>query len=191
MIALRSGFRCSRQRSLRGGRPRSPYVKETWNGWAWVRVRWDGSAWVLGRQVGKVKMALIVAIGALSTVGFLAAASGLTLGANDDPFTVTIRNDTSQTVTDYGYFVTVPRTSNGGGATVLKPGHSFDESEFANEGVDQDRITSLGGKVLGCLPFQFSENPPEPFEVNVTEMVPCKNWRDEAQSKTDWPDPKY
>ena len=103
---------------------------------------------------------------------------------------MTIRNNTSQIVIDYGYFVTVPGTSNGGGAVVLRPGQSFGESEFANEGVDQDRITSVGGRTLGCLPFQFSENPPVPFEVDVTEMVPCRNWGD-SESKVDWPDAKY
>ena len=36
-------------------------------------------------------------------------------GANDDPFTVTIMNNTPHTIVDHGYFVTVPGTSNSGG----------------------------------------------------------------------------
>ena len=161
----------------------SPYIRQTGNGLAWVRVRWNGSAWEPAK-VGKIRVALVLAVGAVGIIGFAAAAAGISIGANDDPFTVTIRNNTSQTVIDYGYFVTMPGTSNGGGAVVLGPGQSFGESEFANEGVDQDRITSVGGKTLGCLPFQFSENPPVPFEVNVTEMVPCRNWGD-SESKVD------
>jgi len=167
---------------------RSPLVRQTWNGLAWARVRWDGSAWQLAK-VGKMRVALIVAVAAVAMIAFAASAAGISLGANDDPFTVTIRNNTSQTVVDHGYFVTVPGTSNGGGAVVLRSGQSFGEPEFANEGVDPDRITSLGGTTIGCLPFQFSENAPKPLVVKVTEMVPCRQWPE--YSKEDWPDPDY
>jgi hypothetical protein len=140
-------------------------------------------------KVGKMRVALIVAVAAVAMIAFAASAAGISLGANDDPFTVTIRNNTSQTVVDHGYFVTVPGTSNGGGAVVLRSGQSFGEPEFANEGVDPDRITSLGGTTIGCLPFQFSENAPKPLVVKVTEMVPCRQWPE--YSKEDWPDPDY
>lgn len=113
-------------------------------------------------------------------------------GANDNPFTVTIVNDTSQTVLDHGYFVTQPGTSHGGGVVSLKPGHSFGEGEFANEGVDSDRITSLDGKTLGCLPFKFSQNPPVPVVVKISEMVPCDDsGGSSAVGGHDWPSSKY
>jgi hypothetical protein len=118
--------------------------------------------------------------------------SGCTLGADDDPFNVKIVNNTSDTVVDHGWFVTKPGTSDGGGPVVLKPGKSFAESEFANEGVDQDKISTPSGKTLGCLPFQFSENPPLTIRVEVTEMVQCHNWGNPpGNSKYDWPDRKY
>jgi hypothetical protein len=118
---------------------------------------------------------------------------GVGLGANDDPFQVKILNDTSQMVIDHGYFVTLPGTSDGGGPVTLPPGRSFEEPEFANEGVDQDRITTLGNKTLGCLPFQFSKNPPIVLVVKISEMVRCRtiNPITGAESKTDWPDPKF
>jgi hypothetical protein len=113
-------------------------------------------------------------------------------GANDNPFTVTIVNDTAQTVVDHGYFVTQRGTSKGGGAVTLKPGHSFGESEFADEGVDADRITSPGGETLGCLPFKFSNNPPVTLVVKVSEMVPCGNsGGSSAVGGHDWPSSKY
>jgi len=112
-------------------------------------------------------------------------------GANDDPFTVTITNDTGQTVVDHGFFVTQPGTSNGGGAIVLKPGKSFDESEFANEGVNPDRITTSTGRPLGCFPFQFSENVPTPLVVKVSQMVPCQKWVPHTTQPHDWPNPNY
>jgi hypothetical protein len=84
-----------------------------------------------------------------------------------------------------------PNTSDNGQVIVLGPGRSFAESEFANEGVDPDRITSPSGKTLGCLPFQFSENAPTPVVVNVTQMVICKHWALESNLPKDWPNPSY
>jgi hypothetical protein len=108
-------------------------------------------------------------------------------GANDDPFTVT--NNTSHTVIDHSFFTPIPGTSNGGDPVVLKPGRSFDEPEDANEGTDPDRITSLSGKTLGCLPFQFSENAPKPLDVKITQMVRCRHWGYEVNMPKDWPNP--
>src|ERR1700677_313894 len=107
---------------------------------------------------------------------------GCGLGAEDVPFTITITNDTSNTIVDHTFFSTVP-SSRGVGAVVLKPGHSFKEAEYANEGVDPDRITSLSGKTLGCFPFQFSRSTPQPFDVKVTQMVPCRRWK---HLRNDW-----
>ena len=105
-------------------------------------------------------------------------------GANDVSFNVTISNNTDHTVVDHGYFETQ--------AEELKPGQSLDEAEFPNEGVDQDRITTPSGHVLGCLPFQFSEIPPIELRVNLIEMVPCRNWGNPSgNSKYDWPNRSY
>jgi hypothetical protein len=112
-------------------------------------------------------------------------------GANDDPFTVTVTNNTFHTVVDHSFFTTIPGTVNGGDPVVLKPGRSFEESEFANEGTDPDRITSLSGRTLGCLPFQFSENAPTPINVNITQMVRCLRWGFEVNMPRDWPNPNY
>jgi len=117
--------------------------------------------------------------------------TGCGIGANDDPFPVLMTNNTHQTLVDIAWFVTTPGTSNGGGQVVLKPGQSFAEEETANLGVSQDRITTLAGKTLGCLPFQFSENPPVEITVDLTEKVPCGHWGDGKQSKHDWPYRKY
>jgi hypothetical protein len=132
----------------------------------------------------------------LLAIDLLASAAmllqGCSIGAYDDPFTVTIVNDTHQTVVDHAWFVGMPGTSNGGGPVVLKPGGSFGESEFANEGVDQDRITTLSRKTLDCLPFQFSENPPVAIRVMLTQMLPCQNWGNPpGNTKFDWPDRNY
>jgi hypothetical protein len=112
---------------------------------------------------------------------------GCGLGSEDVPFTVTITNDTPNTIVDHSYFSTV-HSSRGVGAVVLRPGRSFKEPEYANEGVDRDRITSLSGKTLGCFPFQFSRNAPQPFYVKVTQMVPC---RPSKHLRDDWPSVKY
>jgi hypothetical protein len=109
-------------------------------------------------------------------------------GFEDVSFNVTVTNNTSRTVVDHAFFITQPGTSNGGGTVVLKPGHSFDDPEFANEGVDPDRITNLAGKTLGCFPFQFSEDV-SGLRVKLTEMVPCKHWVPESNQPKDWPNP--
>ena len=93
-------------------------------------------------------------------------------GFEDVPFTITVTNNTSRTVVDHEFFMTKPGTVNGGGAVVFKPGHSYSESEFANEGVDPDRLTTLSGKTLGCFPFQFSQDDPG-LRVKVSQMVRC------------------
>lgn len=133
-------------------------------------------------------------LGMLTFIGLALVAlllAGCTVGANDDPFSVKIVNDTPHTVVDHAWFVNRPGTSDGGGPVVLEPGHFFDESEFANEGVGQDRISTPTGKTLGCLPFQFSENPPTTIIVHIAEMKPCGKWGDFKQSKHDWPDPNF
>ncbi len=115
-------------------------------------------------------------------------------GANDDPFTVTIKNDTSAAIVDHSFFGAAygtPGTSHNGQVITLTPGRSFAETEFANEGVDPDRVTSLSGKTLGCFPFQFSENAPTSVVVKVTQMVRCKNWVPESNLPRDWPNPNY
>jgi hypothetical protein len=103
-------------------------------------------------------------------------------GANDDPFTVTITNDTSQTIVDHTFFSAAYGTpaSHNGTVIVVKPGRSAGVTEVANLGTDPDRITSLSGVTLGCLPFQFSENPPTTLDVKVTQMVHCRHWAYEA-----------
>jgi hypothetical protein len=115
-------------------------------------------------------------------------------GAEDVPFTVTVSNDTSHTIIDHVFFTvnygTKDASSNGRIVTVL-PGHSFGEGEYSNEGVDPDRITNLSGKTLGCFPFQFSETPPKPLVVKVTQLVPCRHWALESNLPKDWPNPNY
>src|ERR1700677_5137271 len=131
------------------------------------------------------RMALLLT--ALSTVALLLQACG----ANDVPFTVTISNNTGHTLIDHSFFTPKPGTSSGDDPVVLKPGQSFGEPEFTNEGTDPDTITTVAGKVLGCLPFQFSENPSKSLVVKVTETVPCRHWAFEANSPKDWPNPHY
>lgn len=110
-------------------------------------------------------------------------------GFEDVPFTITVTDDTSQTVVDHEFFMTKPGTVDGGGAVVFKPGHSYSEGEFSNEGVDPDKLTTLSGKTLGCFPFQFSQDDPG-LRVKVSQMVPCKHWVPESNLPRDWPDPK-
>lgn len=134
------------------------------------------------------RLARVVLLG----VSFLASALLLqACGANDDPFTVTITNNTDHTVVDDSFFLPKPGTTVSGDPVLLKPGHSFGETEFANEGVDPDRITTPSGKTLGCFPFQFSENAPTPLVVKVSQMVPCKRWVPESNLPRDWPNPNY
>lgn len=97
-------------------------------------------------------------------------------------------------IVDHSFFGAVYGTSNtsdDGQVITLKPGHSFVENEFANEGVDPDRVTSLSGKTLGCFPFQFTENAPAPVVVKVTQMVMCRDWIPESNQPKDWPNPSY
>jgi len=120
--------------------------------------------------------------------------SGIGQGFDTNPFSIRIVNDTSATVIVHSHFGaaygTVDESANGMTITLL-PALGFDDTVIANEGVEQDRVTNLSGKTLGCLPFQFSENTPSTLTVNVTKMVPCKKWTEWQTSKKDWPDPKY
>jgi hypothetical protein len=154
-----------------------------------------------GRQAPRLRP--VVATAYLAGVGIrrtpalaLAALTSLalflcscTLGAEDVPFTITVTNNTPQTVVDHEFFMTKPGTVNGGGAVVFKPGHSYSESEFSNEGVDPDKLTTLSGKTLGCFPFQFSQDDPG-LRVKLSQMVPCKHWVPESHLPAGWPDPK-
>ena len=149
--------------------------------------------WNMGRRtVGRVAVVVLVSLVTVPALAGLAVASGLHLGAEDVPFNVTVTNNTSRAIVDHSFFGAdygTRGTSDNDQVVVLKPGHSFGEAQYPNEGVDPDRITSLNGKTLGCLPFQFSEFPPKSLDVKVTEMVPCRHWPE--LSKEDWPDPKY
>jgi hypothetical protein len=113
-------------------------------------------------------------------------------GFEDYPFTVTIQNDTARTVVDHSFFG-VNYGTKGASSNLLvvrvPPGHSFGEAEFENEGVDFDRITTLSGETLGCLPFQFSNQPPKPLTVEITQMVKCQRWSQYGSNRKDWPDP--
>lgn len=136
--------------------------------------------------MGKRRTA-VLALAALTP--FALVLCGCTLGAEDVSFTITVTNNTHQTVIDHEFFMTKPGTVDGGGPVVFKPGHSYSESEFSNEGVDPDRLTTLSGKTLGCFPFQFSQDDPG-LRVKVSQMVPCKRWVPESNLPADWPDPK-
>ena len=105
------------------------------------------------------------------------------VGAEDIPFNIKITNDTSQTVVDWA-------DEYANYSVVLPPGHSFLESEYTNEGVRPDRIKSVSGQTLGCLPFQFTDTPPSTLEVGISQMVPCKRWGVGSTTREDWPDPK-
>lgn len=124
-------------------------------------------------------------------LGLLVSGCG---GFEDVPFIVTVRNNTPHTIVDYSFFGAdygTKHESSSGMVVTLAPGHSFGDLEYSNEGTDPDRITTPGGKVLGCLPFQFSASPPRSFVVKVTQMVPCRHWAFETNNPKDWPDPNY
>jgi hypothetical protein len=106
------------------------------------------------------------------------------LGAEDVPFNVKITNNTSHMVVDWADEYTKY-------SVALMPGRSFLESEYTNEGVRPDRIASVSGRTLGCLPFQFTDTPPTTLEVEISQMVPCKHWAIGSTIRRDWPDPKY
>lgn len=115
-------------------------------------------------------------------------------GANDDPFSVEVVNDTTQTVVAHPFFGAAygaKDSSDNGQVVTVTPGQSFPESMVANLGTDPDRLTTLSGKTLGCLPFQFSENPPTQVTVKVTQMVKCRNWGYEKTYPKDWPDTQF
>jgi len=107
---------------------------------------------------------------------------GCGLGAEDVWFNVKVADNTPHAVLDQEYF---------GSPTMLKPGDSLLDHEYANEGVMPDRITSLSGQTLGCLPFQFTNTPPGTLEVKISQMVPCRHWAQGSTSLHDWPNPKY
>ena len=119
---------------------------------------------------------------------------GCTGGFDDDVFDVTITNNTGSSIVDHTFFGAacgVKDVSPNGQVITVSPGETFAVAEFANEGTDPDRITTLSGRTLGCLPFQFSENPPVQPVVKVTQMVPCRHYGYEVTYPRDWPNPKY
>jgi hypothetical protein len=122
----------------------------------------------------------VVALGLLCGLSL----QGCGLGAEDVPFNVRVINDTSHTVVDQ-------TDEDASDSTTLKAGQSFLDSEFTNEGVRPDRITSLSGATLGCLPFQFTNTPPATLVVKISQMVPCRHWAVGSNIRRDWPDPKY
>jgi hypothetical protein len=131
--------------------------------------------------MGKRGAGLLV-VGALVPLAiFLQGCSGGLGGFEDVPFNVTVTNDTAHDVVAHPSFENGP--------VLLKPGHSFSEIQESNEGVNPDRITSVGGTTLGCLPFQFSQNVSN-LRVRVTQMVPCKHWGFQENLPRDWPNPK-
>lgn len=120
--------------------------------------------------------------------------SSCTLGAEDVPFTVTVVNDTPHTVVDHVFFSVnhgTKEVSSNGQIVTVPPGHSFGEAEYSDEGVDPDRITDLGDETLGCLPLKFSENPPKPVSVEITQMVKYHHWSQYGSTRKDWPNPNY
>jgi hypothetical protein len=133
-----------------------------------------------------------LALSALAPLALLL--TSCTLGAEDVPFTVTVTNNTPNTIVDHTFFGapfgTKGRSRNFMEVT-LPPGRSFGDSEFYNEGVDFDRITTLSGQTLGCLPFKFSEEPPTTLDVKVTQAIQCRHWSKYGSNRKDWPNPKY
>lgn len=120
--------------------------------------------------------------------------SSCTLGAEDVPFTVTVVNDTPDTVVDHVFFSANAETkdaSSNGKIVKVATGHSFGEAEYPDLGVDPDRLTDVGGETLGCLPFKFSHKPPTPVSVEVTQMVMCHHWSQYGSVRKDWPNRNY
>ncbi len=105
---------------------------------------------------------------------------GCGLGAEDVPFNVKVTNNTLRAVVD-------DQDETAGQSVVLEPGQSRVDSEYTNEGVRPDRVTSISGKTLGCLPFQFTRAPPGTLEVKISQMVRCRRWAPGEQVSRDWP----
>jgi hypothetical protein len=134
----------------------------------------------------------VAAIGGLVLL-FALLLSACGIGANPDSFTVMVTNNTSRTIVDHTFFGAAygtPDVSRNDLVITAKPGHSYGVTEDANQGTDPDRITSLSGKTLGCLPFQFSEND-DSLEVKITQMVRCRDWGYKVNMPRDWPNPNY
>lgn len=108
---------------------------------------------------------------------FVLAGSALLLQAcgsdPGDPFSVNVRNNTTQAV--------VLRACNGYSpgcksfayeATINPESSRSTVQEF--DGTSRPiMVTTSQGAILGCLPFKFSKQPSSKLTVEVTRMVPC------------------
>jgi hypothetical protein len=75
--------------------------------------------------------------------------------------------------------------------TELKPGQSM--GTVAGFGYrDSFQVSTSGGRILGCLPLQFSRQPPSNVDIRTSEVVPCdRALGASSMHGHDWPYPRY
>lgn len=106
-------------------------------------------------------------------------------GADDITFQAKVINNSPNAVVDRQCNITCNRFFT---RVVLRPGQSTNDNESPDGVQEPDRITSLSGKVLGCLPFRFANVPSAQVAVKISQMVPCGE--SDGTDKThghDWP----
>jgi len=132
----------------------------------------------------KMKITKLV-IGLFFLCAVALAACGIDVGSNDDQFFVSVKNNTSETVT-------LGECNDACGPItdtwVMRPGGS------ASTGQDPDgvfrpmEVFSRTKKVIGCMPFKFSKVLPTSRVVDISQMVQCgKSAGEQAAHGRDWP----
>jgi len=112
-------------------------------------------------------------------------------GAEDISFNLKLRNNTHETAV---VLVCNGRTSCTRIAykVALKPGAVVLTAQYPDGITRPMRIDSEFGRILGCLPFQFSRVVPSKVVVNVSQMVPCGDSLGTRKTEgRDWPYHSY
>jgi hypothetical protein len=131
-------------------------------------------------------------VGSAFTLLLLGALVLTGCGANDNPFNLEVKNNSSETVLVKACNGYSTACNSAAYTLVLRPRQS------AATGQDPDGIfrpmmvTTQSGARLGCLPFQFSQITPPSAVVKISQMVPCgHSLGGAATGGRDWPFHKY
>jgi hypothetical protein len=130
----------------------------------------------------------------LAAVGLVALLAGTGCVANDTLFDFNVTNN-------MGFAVIIRQCGNASctntsppysSPITLKNGQSYPDAGDPDGVLRAEKVFSLSGKTLGCLPFRFSDTPPATFAVRISQMVPCdRSGGSSAVGGHDWPSRRY
>jgi hypothetical protein len=104
-------------------------------------------------------------------------------GKDNGPFNFPLKNNLHETVVLQNCLnAKCTRVNN---PTTFVPGQVAQDVGVPDQILRSVKVFTQSGKALGCLPIQFSTQPPSSFQINLSEMVPCGN--SGGSHGKDWP----